>query len=39
MNSVTQALKPTGANVNHNTIAQRSQVTSKFLDEVCGIDF
>ena len=39
MNSVTQSLKPTGANSNHHTIAQRSEITSKFLDEVCCIDF
>ena len=39
MNSVTQSLKPTGAHVNNDAIAQRSQVTSKFLDEICSINF
>ena len=39
MNSVTESLKPTGQNVNMDAVAQRSQVTSKFLDEVCCIDF
>ena len=39
MNSVTESLKPTGANVNMDAIAKRSEVTSKFLDEVCCISF
>ena len=39
MNSVTESLKPTSTHVNNDAIAQRSQVTSKFLDEVCGINF
>lgn len=39
MNSVTESLKPTGNNVNMDLVAQRTQVTSKFLDEICHIDF
>ena len=39
LNSVTESLKPTGTNVNMDTISQRSQVASKFIDEVCSIDF
>jgi hypothetical protein len=39
MNSVTESLKPTGQNVNMDAVAQRSEVTSTFLNEVCGIDF
>jgi hypothetical protein len=39
MNSVTESLKPTGNNVNMETVAHRTQVTTKFLDEVCHIDF
>jgi len=39
LNAVTESLKPTGANVNMDTISQRTQVASKFMDEVCHIDF
>lgn len=39
MNSVTESLKPSGSHVNMELVAHRTQVTSKFLDEVCGIDF
>lgn len=39
LNACTEAVKPTGANVNMDLISDRTQVTSRFLDEVCGIDF
>lgn len=39
LNACTEALKPTGDNVNHDTIRQRSIAVSSFLDEVTGIDF
>lgn len=39
MNSVTQALKPVGEHVNMDLVAHRTQITSKFLDEICHIDF
>jgi hypothetical protein len=39
MNSVTESLKPTGHTFNQDTMVQRTQVTSKFLDEICHIDF
>lgn len=37
LNACTQALKPTGDTVNHDTIRQRSLTVSSFLDEVVGL--
>lgn len=39
MQATTQALKPTGANMNMETIAQRTGIATTFMDEVCHIDF
>ncbi len=39
LNACTEAVKPTGANMNFDQIATRTQVAAKFLDEICGIDF
>ena len=39
MNACTEAVKPTGSNMNMDLIANRTQVTTKFIDEICGIDF
>ncbi len=36
-NSVTQALKPAGQNINHNLIANRTTVTDQFLGNLVGI--
>ena len=37
MNACTEALKPTGDNVNMHTVQQRSATVSKFIDEVVGL--
>jgi hypothetical protein len=37
MNSVTEALKPGGANVNHNTIATRTEIADRFLSNLVGV--
>lgn len=39
LQSVTQAVKPTGQNVNHDLIAERTQIASSFIDEIAHIDF
>jgi len=36
-NSVTQALKPVGQNINHNLIADRTQITDQFLSNLVGL--
>ena len=36
-NAVTEALKPSGNNFNHELLRQRSQVATKFFDEVVGL--
>lgn len=33
INATTQALKPTGSNVNHFTVEKRSKIATKFIDE------
>jgi len=37
MNSVTEALKPTGATVNHNIIADRTEIADRFLQNLVGV--
>lgn len=39
LNACTEAVKPTGANMNMDLISQRTEVASQFIDEICGIDF
>jgi len=36
-NCVTQALKPVGQNINHNLIADRTQITDQFLSNLVGL--
>lgn len=36
-NSVTQALKPAGQNINHNLIADRTSITDQFLGNLVGL--
>jgi len=36
-NSVTQALKPVGKNINHNLIADRTQIVDRFLSNLVGL--
>lgn len=36
-NAVTEALKPTGEQVNHNTIAQRTEIVDRFLTNITGV--
>lgn len=36
-NSVTEALKPAGQNINHNLIADRTQITDRFLSNLVGL--
>lgn len=36
-NAATEALKPTGGRINHDTLRQRSERVSGFLDEVAGL--
>ena len=38
LQSVTQALKPTGDNVNHHIIANRTSITDRFLSNLVGVD-
>ncbi len=36
-NAVTEALKPGGERVNHNLIAQRTEIADRFLSNLCGV--
>ena len=38
-NAATEALKPTGGNTNHHTLAERTAITDRFLSDLVGVGF